>query len=101
MDKLLSICAQIFDRCTLPFGVVHARPGASGVPADFTYAYLNPAMAAMTDSTVDDLLGKDIFELWPEEDDTWVTYFSTTAVHGIPSRSFPSRKATAASSSRM
>ncbi len=84
MDKLLSICAQIFDRCTLPFGVVHARPGASGVPADFTYAYLNPAMAAMTDSTVDDLLGKDIFELWPEEDDTWFTYFSTTAVHGIP-----------------
>lgn len=84
MDQLLSACAQIFDRCSLPFGVVRARPGSSGAPADFTYAYLNPAMAAVTGNTVEYLLGKDIFELWPEEDDTWFTHFATTAVKGIP-----------------
>lgn len=84
MDQLLSACAQIFDQSNQPFGIVHARTDEDHVPIDFTYAYLNPAMAAMTGDEVGDLVGKGIFELWPAEDDTWFANFAAVATEGVP-----------------
>ncbi len=83
MEELLATCHRIFDQSTQPFSIAHVNSDDNGTPIGFSYEYLNPAMAQLTDMTTDYLLGKDVYELWPNDDTTWLDYFAQAAFHGI------------------
>lgn len=85
MEELLATCHRIFDKSTQPFGVAHVKTDDRGTPTGFSYEYLNPAMAKLSDMTVDHLVGKDAYEFWPNDDTTWLDYFARAAYHGIAS----------------
>lgn len=84
MDKQMTQKSRIieqgalFDQCPRPFGVVEVVLDESGKPVDIVYLYLNEALAAITDSTVEELQGKAIYELWPG-DEIWLRYFYLAA----------------------
>lgn len=82
MDEVLKSSKIIFDRSTRPFGIARVHLDEQGNPADVTIEYLNAAMAATADSTPEELLGKNIYELWPDGDRTWLDYFYRAAYQG-------------------
>ena len=57
MDEMLQVWAMTFDRSPQPFGIVEVLVDDDGRPYDAAYRYLNPAMAAVTDHTVEELTG--------------------------------------------
>ena len=79
MDNALNVYAAVFDPNPQPYGVGRMVLDESGTPRDTVYEYLNPAMASLTGQQPADLLGKRIFEIWPEEDTTWLDAFYETA----------------------
>ena len=81
MKALLDACASIFDKSPQPFGVARVYVDENENPVDFSYEYLNPAMAAMTNQTVDDLQGKKVYQMWGG-DTTWLGYFYIAAFKG-------------------
>lgn len=81
--QVLKACSEIFDRSPQPFGVARLHVDDAGVPFDFSYAYLNPAMAALTNQTVDELLGRKVYEMWGG-DTTWLDVFYRAAYHDEP-----------------
>lgn len=82
MEKLISACNEIFDQSTQPFGIVSMCQDDRNLSVGFCYEYLNPAMAAITGQSVEDLLGRNAYELWPAEDTMWIDYFSRAAFKG-------------------
>lgn len=83
MEKILSVCSQIFDQSSQPFGIAHVHTDVTGAPLNVTYEYLNPAMAQLTGTTVDELRNRDISELWPNDDSAWLDYFMAAAIEGV------------------
>ena len=82
MDEILEFCSKIFDTSPQPFGVAHVLLDSEGRPEDFTYAYLNPSMAAMTNQQVEELKDVAVYKHWPDSDPTWVEYFYKSAYEG-------------------
>lgn len=82
MDNALNVYAAVFDPNPQPYGVGRMVLDESGTPRDTVYEYLNPAMASLTGQQPADLLGKRIFEIWPEEDTTWLDAFYEAACKG-------------------
>ena len=82
VNEVLESCKVIFDRSTRPFGIARVHLDAEGNPADVTIEYLNSAMAATADSTPEDLRGRNIYEIWPDGDRTWLDYFYRAAYQG-------------------
>ncbi len=84
MQTLLGACAEIFDKSPQPFGIARVFVNSDGEPLDFTYAYLNPAMAAMTGQTVEELQGRGAYAMWGG-DRTWLEHFYEAAYHNTGS----------------
>ncbi len=82
MEALLKACADIFDQSPQAFGIARVFLDDAGNPVDFTYEYLNPAMADMTGQKVEDLQGKAVFRLWPGGDVIWLDKFYEAAYKG-------------------
>lgn len=80
MKELLDVCGEFFDQAPQPFGVAHVELDDAGQPTDFVFSYMNPAMAAMTDSEVSDLVGQGAYAMWGG-DVTWLNYFYRAAWH--------------------
>ncbi len=80
---MLKACSEIFDRSPQPFGVARLHVDETGQPVDFSYVYLNPAMAALTDQTVDELMGRKVYEMWGG-DTTWLDAFYRAAFYDEP-----------------
>lgn len=79
MDEIFECCKKIFDRSTRPFGIAKVHIDDAGNPLDVTIEYLNDAMAATADSVPDSYCGKNIYEIWPDGDRTWLDYFYRAA----------------------
>ena len=79
MEAILGDCERIFGRSTRPFGIARVHLDDEGAPRDVTIEYLNAAMAATADCTPADLRGKNIYELWPDGDYTWLDYYYRAA----------------------
>lgn len=82
MDDVLESSKIIFDRSTRPFGIARVHLDAAGEPTDVTIEYLNAAMAATANSVPDDLRGRNIYEIWPDGDRSWLEYFYRAAYLG-------------------
>ena len=82
MKSILEACRTLFDKSPQPFGVARVYIDESGKPYDFSYEYLNPAMAAMTNQTVEELQGKAVYAMWGG-DTTWLDYFYEAAYHDV------------------
>ncbi len=82
MEKLITACGEMFNQSTQPFGIVSLCKDDADASVGFCYEYLNPALASITGKTVDELLGKNAFELWPTGDAMWIDYFSRAAFDG-------------------
>ncbi len=85
MEELLTTCHKIFDQSTQPFSIAQVNTDDCGTPVGISYEFLNPAMASLTGSTVESLVGKDIYRLWPNDDTTWLDYFSAAAFDSVAS----------------
>lgn len=83
MEGLSGSCGRLLDRSIQPFGVVRLRTDGAGTPIGLIYEYVNPSMAAMTGNVPEELLGKDVYELWPTDDKVWLDHFALTALKGI------------------
>ena len=82
MESMLSVCAAVLDPNPQPYGLGRMVLDGDGVPQDVVYEYLNPAMARLTGQTPSELVGKRIFEMWPEKDATWLDAFYDAACRG-------------------
>lgn len=82
MDEVLKSSKIIFDRSTRPFGIARVHLGPDGRAADVTIEYLNAAMAITADCAPEDLLGRNIYEVWPDGDRVWLDYFYRAAYQG-------------------
>lgn len=82
MERILECCKTIFDRSNRPFGVAKVHLDEDGNPKDVTIEYLNAEMAATAYGEPEDLLGKNIYELWPDGDRTWLDYYYRAAYLG-------------------
>lgn len=60
MEELLNACKTIFDGSPQAVGVAHVLVDDDGVPYDFSYEYLNDAMAAFSGDRTEDLLGSAV-----------------------------------------
>lgn len=78
MDEMLQVWAMTFDRSPQPFGIVEVLVDDDGRPYDAAYRYLNPAMAAVTDHTVEELTGALMYLIWGG-DPTWLDHFYEAA----------------------
>ncbi len=85
MDKVLESCKVAFDCIPRPFGISEVRLDAEGRPVDAVIRYLNVRMAAVAKCTPSDLLGKNIYEVWPDGDFIWLDRFYRAAFLGEPS----------------
>ncbi len=82
VDRLLESCKTIFDRSPRPFGIAEVHLDEQGNPVDVTIDYLNRAMAATADCEPADLRGKNVYELWPDGDRSWLDYYYRAAWKG-------------------
>lgn len=82
VDAILESCKLLFDRSPKPFGIAHVCIGKDGNPKDATILYLNAAMAATADTTPDKLRGRNIYELWHDDDHTWLDHLYRAAYLG-------------------
>lgn len=83
MDTMFFTCKEVFDQSPLPFGIAKLVLNENGDPTGFTYEYLNPAMASLTEQTVEELIGTNPYVTYSNNDPTWVNYFYEAAYHGI------------------
>ncbi len=81
MDEMLKVWATTFDRSPQPFGVAEVLLDEAGQPYDAVYRYLNPAMAAITGHTADDLTGVGMYTIWGG-DPIWLDHFYEAAYEG-------------------
>ena len=81
MDEMLKVWATTFDRSPQPFGVAEVLLDEAGQPYDAVYRYLNPAMAAITGHTADDLTGVGMYTIWGG-DPIWLDHFYEAASEG-------------------
>ena len=79
MERILEAGKAIYGRSTRPFGIARVRLDDEGSPRDVTIEYLNEAMAATVDAEPADLQGKNIYEIWPDGDRTWLEYYYRAA----------------------
>lgn len=85
MKTLLDDCKFIFDKSTLPFGIAEVTVDENNQPVDCIYRYINKPMEAYWTTPSEDLIGKGFYEIWPNSDYTWRSYFYQAAFHGIAS----------------
>lgn len=83
-EKVFEFCHVIFDRCPQPFGVAKMKFDEAHRPIGFTYVYMNQAMASLTDSTPDMMLGIDPYVVWENSDMKWANYFNQAAMENTP-----------------
>lgn len=83
MEELLEACKALFDRSNQAVGVAHVLVDDEGNPYDFAYAYLNQAMADISNQSREDLLGFHAYEGWGNDDMGWLVHFADAALHGI------------------
>jgi two-component system cell cycle sensor histidine kinase/response regulator CckA len=50
----------------------------------FRFGYFNDAYAHITKLKLDDVQGKDIFEVWPETEKSWIDAYAEVAITGLP-----------------
>jgi two-component system cell cycle sensor histidine kinase/response regulator CckA len=50
----------------------------------FRFGYFNDAYARITKLKLDDVQGKDVFEVWPETEESWVEVYGDVAMTGLP-----------------
>jgi PAS domain S-box-containing protein len=50
----------------------------------FRFGFFNDAYAKSSGLQLDDVIGKDVFEVWPETEPEWVKVYGEVAVTGIP-----------------
>ncbi|MEC4294891.1 hybrid sensor histidine kinase/response regulator [Adlercreutzia shanghongiae] len=81
MEELLKASATLLKESPQPFGIAHVTIDDEGKPLDIVYDYYNASMAAMTGSSLSDLLGKGVYDLWGG-DTTWLDYFYQAAHEG-------------------
>lgn len=82
MENLLESCGRVFEKSIQPFGVTRLRTDADGEPIGLVYEYMNPSMAAMTGNVPEELIGKDIYELWPAGNEEWLAHFAAAVLEG-------------------
>lgn len=79
VDQILKCCKQLFDRSSRAFGIARVNLDDAGNAHDVTIVYLNAAMAATAQSEPEDLLGKNIYEIWPDGDRSWLDFYYRAA----------------------
>ena len=72
----------VFDQCDVAFCVIRLELDPAGKPIDWTFAYANEALANMEGFTLDSLLGKRFFDLFPNGDRKWLEYYYKAAFEG-------------------
>jgi len=56
----------------------------NGIYVSFRFGYFNDAYARITGLTQEAVKGKDVFEVWPETEQSWVEVYGKVAITGIP-----------------
>jgi PAS domain S-box-containing protein len=77
----------IFKNMINAFVVFESVFDEEGRYVSFRFGYFNDAFARVAKLKLEDVRGKDVFEVWPETEQSWVDVYGAVAVTGIP-RSF-------------
>jgi PAS domain S-box-containing protein len=56
----------------------------NGKYVSFRFGYFNDAYTKISNLKQEDVFGKDVFEIWPETEQSWVEAYGSVAVTGIP-----------------
>lgn len=72
MEAILENSKRIFSRSPRPFGIAHVTLNEDGTPADASIEYCNQAMAALVNCAPEDIIGKNMFEIWSVDNTDWL-----------------------------
>jgi PAS domain S-box-containing protein len=77
---------SLFD--TMIIGYAHQRLilNNKGKPVDFEFLEVNPEFERLTGKTRSDILGKTVFDVFPETETYWLEKYSEVALNGTESR---------------
>lgn len=78
---------SIFENMINAFIIWESVFDENGTYVSFRFGKCNRAFAAIAGIIPDDVMGKDVFEVWPETEETWVQVYGDVATTGV-SRSF-------------
>ncbi len=82
MEDLIQASRIVFDALPQPFGIARIFVNDAGLPTDFGYEYVNPALAELTGVSVEELTGKLSSDLWVGLQSRWMEPFVRAAFHG-------------------
>lgn len=83
MKTLLDDCKFIFEKSPQPFGVAEVTVDEHNQPVDCIYRYINKPMETYWTAPAEELMGKGFYEIWPDSDYSWRTYFYHAAFDGV------------------
>ncbi len=72
----------VFGESAMPFNIIRMELDQEGKPVDWTFAYVNEALAKVEGVTADSLLGKRFYDLFPNSDRTWLDIYYKSAFEG-------------------
>lgn len=75
---------QIFSNMINAFVIWDSVFDTDGMYVSFRFQYFNDAYARLTNLRLEDVKGKDIFEIWPETEQSWVDIYGQIALTGTP-----------------
>ena len=75
---------QIFINMINAFVIWDSVFDATGMFVSFRFRYFNDAFAKMTNLRLEDVKGKNVFEIWPDTEQTWVDTYGRIALTGTP-----------------
>lgn len=77
-----SFLQALIDNCPFPVSLIHVVLDESGNPRDFTFVYMNEECARISNNTVANLLNKNYYECFPDNDRKWLKLYYDVAYLG-------------------
>lgn len=82
LQKTSKEMEQIIINMSSAFAIFESVFDSSGKCVSFKFGYFNDTYAEISKLNLSDVKGKDIFEVWPETEDSWVDMFGSVATTG-------------------
>lgn len=79
VESILESCKAAYERNPRPFGIAKVILDDEGNPKDAIIVYLNQAMAKIANCEPESLVGKNVYETWPDGNKIWLDFFYRAA----------------------
>lgn len=84
LRKVTDELQQIFQNMINAFVIFESVFDEAGNYVSFRFGHFNETFARVSKMRYEDVKGKDVFEVWPETEQSWVEAFGRVAMTGIP-----------------